>query len=111
MSTPSDGIRDFFARYHAVPATDSGPDFPSASDDALLAWLNGECDLLRRGTGDPRRVILKLALAEAWRRIATLTDECKRNPRDWPGRNTVGRLLAALAANADVLEVRAIAVR
>lgn len=105
MSTSHDGIRDFFNRHHAVPATDSGPDFASATDDALLGWLNGECRLLRTGTGDPRRIILRAVLAEAWHRIATLTDECKRNPKDWPGRTTCGRLLATLATNADVLVV------
>lgn len=103
--TEPDPIRDFFRRYHAVPATDAGPDWPTATVDALLGWFNGECDLLRRGTGDPARTILKAVVVEVWARVGRLYGECAKNGPDWPGRHDVGRLLAAVAANADVLRL------
>lgn len=41
MNDPQQIIRNFFARHHAVPATDAGPDFGAANDDALLGWARG----------------------------------------------------------------------
>lgn len=98
-----DGVQYFFAKYHAVPANNAGAQWDKASVDSLLGWLNGECDLIRRGTGDPKRAILREVLAEVWSRIGALSKECAKQPADWHGRNTVGRLLAAIAMNADVL--------
>ena len=99
----SDGIRDFFKQHHAVRAGDTGPDWATASDDSLLGWIRGEFDLIRRKTGDPKRVLLMGALTEAWNRIGRLTLEAGEHGKDWPGRDRVGRLLAILAVNADLL--------
>jgi hypothetical protein len=38
-----DAVKAFFAKYHAVPATDAGPDWANASDEALLGWAAGDC--------------------------------------------------------------------
>ena len=100
-----DAVHDFFRRYNAVPATDAGPQWETATTDALLDWLTGEFYLIRRGAGDPKRTMLKGALAETWARIGRLTKEAAMQPRDWPHRNDVGRMLAALATNADLLTV------
>lgn len=100
-----DAVRGFFTRYHAVPANDAGPEWESASDDALIGWLTGEFNLLRRGDGDPRRKLLRGAVAEAWSRVNRLSKQCPNHGTDWSGRNTLGRLLATLAMNADLLTI------
>lgn len=100
-----DAVKSFFAKYQGVASDDAGVKWDQATDESLIGWLTGELGLLRRGDGDPHRKILKECLAEAWQRIGRLSAECGRQPADWPGRNTVGRLLAALATHADLLTV------
>lgn len=100
-----DAVKDFFAKYHAVPENDKGVQWEHASDEALIGWLTSELGLLRRKAGDPKRVMLKGCLAEVWARIGRLSMECANQPADWPGHNTLGRLLAQLAMSADLLTI------
>ncbi len=100
-----DAVKSFFAKYNAVPATDAGIDWPLAKDEAVIGWLTGELALLRRGEGDPKRVILKQCIAEAWKRIGRMGRECANQPKDWPGRDIMGRMLAQIAMHADLLTI------
>jgi hypothetical protein len=38
-----DAIRSFLTKYHAVPATEAGPDWGMASDEALIGWAKADC--------------------------------------------------------------------
>lgn len=43
------GIKGFFAKYHAVPASVAGPSWSAASDEALIGWAVADCELFDRG--------------------------------------------------------------
>lgn len=40
-------VADFFRRYSAVPATDSGPTWSQASGEVLLEWFNKYAPIVR----------------------------------------------------------------
>ena len=40
-----DAVKGLFAKYNAVPATNAGPDWKHATDEALLGWAEGDCQV------------------------------------------------------------------
>jgi hypothetical protein len=70
-----DAIRGFFRKYNAVPATDAGPDWTGASDEALAGWAVGMCETW---DGGERGGILRSRMAdvadEAYRRMERIPE-------------------------------------
>jgi hypothetical protein len=99
----SDALKDFFRKYDAVPATDRGPVWSEATDEALIGQLQSMASALRfnsQARATPSYVReFEAAAQEAWTRIARLAEECGRQPADRPGRDTVGKLLACVSVH------------
>lgn len=66
-----DAVKSFFAKYHAVPANDAGPQFDKASDAALLGWAEGDCKAWDRTLSGPDRKTLQNRMVEIRRELWT----------------------------------------
>ena len=63
--TPQQTARGFFRRHHAVPATDRGPDWAKATDEALLGWWESTWPVVRCGWDREKRWSAPLAQRKA----------------------------------------------
>lgn len=101
-----DAVRSFFEKYNAVPADDRGPRWAEATTPALIGWLDQDVKLLPTLAGRDAafvRVRLDEIVAEVWARVGRLYRECGGHPPGSPTHDEIGRLLAAVARNADRL--------
>lgn len=103
-----DAVKAFFAKYDAVPANDRGVEWDKAGLDALLGWLDGSAGNARAGVGGHHaRKTLRESATECWRRVGLLYPKAAALPPGSQVHNDLGRLLARLAAAADVLKIDA----
>ena len=66
-----DALKSFFRKYAAVPATDAGVTWASATDDALLAWCKCNCEAWDANPDAQPELLpdMKELRREAWRRL------------------------------------------
>jgi hypothetical protein len=104
----TNAVAAFFKKYDAVPTTDRGVEWDKATTDALLGWLDGSAHNARAGLGGHHaRKMLRGSAAECWRRVGVLYPKCAALPAGSPTHNELGRVMARLAAAADVLKIDA----
>lgn len=54
-------VQSFFKKYHAIPATNAGPQWDKATTEALIGWADGDCKVWDENADAHARIVDHMA--------------------------------------------------